>query len=594
MQDVSERVEAERVRSQLVDELHRALQNSQRQFDAIVGALSDPVTIRDREQRIIYANQAGLEYLGFDSLAELRATSPDQIMSDYRVVGEDGQSLSMDDMPSVRILRGETAEPLLIRTVDQRTKEERWNLLKAAPLLDADGAVDATIMVIEDVTEQKRAEQRTAFLARASALLSSSLDYEQTLRTVAQLAVPDIVDWCAVDLYDPDGDRIPVAVAHANPARLALAEELRAYRPERIDPNQGVGAVLRTGEAILYADIPDDMLRRGAADDHHLALLREVGMRSVVIAPMKLGERILGTMTFVSAESGRLLDASDVVVAEQIAARAAVAIENSRLYGERSRIARILQESLIPTELPQIPGYELASAYVPAVQDTEVGGDFYDAWEVADGWMVIIGDVTGKGVEAAALTALARHTLRAASEFVSSPAALLQRLDGTLRRAGGLSICTALCLRLRGSEVTIAAGGHPLPLQISADGISTLGEHGPLLGGLADMHWEDTTVRLAPGTTLVLYTDGVTDACDSTGARFGSQRLASTLATQGTQPVADAVGHVLDAINAFQVGPHADDVAILAVRYNAEDSRSEDRAAPQTATIATAGAANDG
>ena len=166
----------------LVDELHRALRDSQRQFDAIVGAMSDPVTIRDREQRIVYANRAGLAYLGFESLEELRATSPDQIMSEYRVVGEDGQSLSMDDMPSVRILRGEPVEPLLIRTVNQRTNEERWNLLKAAPLLDADGAADATIMVIEDVTEQKRAEQRTAFLARASDLLSSSLDYEQTLQ----------------------------------------------------------------------------------------------------------------------------------------------------------------------------------------------------------------------------------------------------------------------------------------------------------------------------------------------------------------------------------------------------------------------------
>jgi PAS domain S-box-containing protein len=566
LQDVTERVEGEWERERLVEELRRTLQGSQRQFDAIVGALTDPVTIRDREHRIIYANRAALVHLGFDSLEDLQATAPGQIMSEYRVLGEDGSELSMEAVPSVRILRGEPAEPLLMRTIHQRTNVERWLLLKAAPVLDTDGEVEATIMVIEDVTEQKRAERRTAFLARASDVLASSLDYELTLRNVAQLAVPDIVDWCAVDLFDEDGDRIPVAVAHVDPARLALAEELRKYRPARLDPQQGLGAVLRTGEPVLYPNIPDEVLYSGATDAHHLALLRKVGMNSVAIVPMKLGPRILGAMTLVGAESGRVLEPSDVALAEQIAARAAVAIENSRLYGERSRIAKILQESLIPAELPEIPGYELASAYLPAIEGTEVGGDFYDAWEIDGGWMITIGDVTGKGVEAAALTALARHTLRAASEFVSSPAELLARLDGTLRRSGSLSICTALCVRLQGDEVTIAAGGHPLPLQLNPAGISALGEHGPLLGGLPEMQWRETTVRLEPGTTLVMYTDGVTDATDDTGTRFGLDRLNGVLATCREQSAAMVIDGVVRAVGAFQVGPHADDVALLAVR----------------------------
>ncbi|HET9101775.1 MAG TPA: SpoIIE family protein phosphatase [Solirubrobacteraceae bacterium] len=594
IQDVTDRVQADRERGRLVEELRQALHGSQRQFDAIVGALSDPVTIRDRDHRLIYANRAGLDYLGLDSVQQLRETSAEQIMDAYEVRAEDGTELSMDDVPSVRILRGEEAEPLLIRTVDQRTHEERWNLLKAAPLLGADGTVEATIMVIEDVTEHKRAERRAAFLARASELLASSLDYEQTLRTVAELAVPDIVDWCAVDLFDEDGDRVPVAVAHTDPARVALAEELRAYRPDRLDPDQGLGAVQRTGEPILYPDIPDELLRRSAADEHHLELLRKVGMRSVVLVPMKLGRQILGALTMVSAESGRALESSDLAVAEQIAARAAVAIENARLFGERARIARVLQESLIPTELPEIDGYELASAYLPAVQGTEVGGDFYDAWAVDDGWMITIGDVTGKGVEAAALTSLARHTLRTASEFVSSPAALLARLDGTLRRTGAMSICTALCVRLRGDEVTLAAGGHPLPLQVSADSITALGEHGPLLGGLPDLRWQDTTVRLSPGTTLVLYTDGVTDACDESGARFGAERLTAVLAAHRDQPAAGVVAALVEAISAFQVGPHADDVAILAVRYTSVDAGGDDPPATPDTVAAPAGAgAND-
>lgn len=595
LQDVTERVEAEREHGRLVDELRRTLQGSRRQFDAIVGELSDPVTIRDREHRIIYANRAALAHLGFDSLDELRATPPDQIMSEYRVVGEDGREISMGEVPSVRILRGDPAPPLLIRTINQRTDVERWNLLKAAPVVDADGEVEATIMVIEDVTAQKRAERRAAFLARASDVLASSLDYERTLRNVAQLAVPDVVDWCAVDLFDEDGDRRPVALAHVDPARLVLAEELRAYRPERPDPEQGLGAVLRTGKPMLYAEITEEMLRRSAIDAHHFALLRSVGMRSAAIVPMKLGPRTLGTMTLVSAESGRVLEQSDVDLAEQIAARAAVAIENSRLFAERSRIARVLQESLIPTELPEIPGYELASAYLPAVEGTEVGGDFYDAWEVEGAWMITIGDVTGKGVEAAALTALARHTLRAASEFVSGPAELLARLDGILRSDAALSICTALCVRIQGDQVTIAAGGHPLPLHLNSHGVSELGEHGPLLGGLPEMQWRETTVTLEPGTTMVMYTDGVTDAADDAGNRFGLERLNRFLDSCRGKSAGVVVDGLVDAIGAFQVGPHADDVAVLALRASSSVSEPGRQSATEPGALgAAAGARSNG
>ncbi len=448
IQDISERIAGTRERERLVEELRRALRGSEQRFEAVVGSLADPVTIRDREHRFVYANSAAVTYLGFDSWEQLRATPPAAIMSDYRVSREDGSPAEMKDIPSVRILAGEPAEPLLIRTVHSSTGMQRWNLLKAAPLLDEAGAVEATITIIEDVTEQKRAELSNAMIARVAGELASSLDYEQTLRNVAELAVPDIVDWCAVDLLDEDGERRTVAVAHVDPQRVKLAEELRAYVPQRIDPSEGLGRVLSTGEALLYPAISEEMLVQAAVDEHHLDLLRGAGFRSALIVPMLLGTRILGAMTLVSAESDRVLDRFDLELAQQVAARAAVAIENSRLYSERSRIARTLQQSLLPDTLPEISGYELASIYRPALAGSLVGGDFYDVWQVGESWMLLIGDVTGKGIEAAALTALVRHTFRSASEFESSPAALLAFVDATLKKRPTLSLCTALCLRL--------------------------------------------------------------------------------------------------------------------------------------------------
>ncbi len=256
IQDISDRREAEQERDRLVEELRVALLGSERRFEAIVGSLADPVTIRDREHRFVYANRAALEHLGFESWEQLRDTDPAAIMSDYVVLGDDGRAIAMQDIPSVRILRGEEAKPLLIKTLQRDTGVERWNLLKSAPVLDARGEVEATITIIEDVTEQKRSELRSAFLAEASATLASSLDYEQTLRNVAELAVPEIADWCAVDLLDDDGDRRTVAVAHVDPDRLSLAEALRAYVPDRLDPDEGLGRVMHTGKALAVPRDP--------------------------------------------------------------------------------------------------------------------------------------------------------------------------------------------------------------------------------------------------------------------------------------------------------------------------------------------------
>ncbi len=564
--DISERKRSEDEHRRLLDDLRRALHGSERRFDAIVGALSDAVTIRDRNHRFVYANAAALAHLGFETWEDLQATAPAEIMADYLVWTEDGHEVTMDDIPSVQILRGESPRALLIRTVHRPTGQQYWNLLKAAPLLDEAGEIEATIMIIEDVTEHKRAERQGVFLAQVSEVLASSLDYEQTLSNIAELAVPDIADWCAVDLVDEDGDRRPVAVAHKDPEMIRHAEQLRRYEPERLDPERGLGRVLHTGQPELYPRIPDEMLITAAVDDRHLELLRAVGMRSAAIVPMRTGNRSLGALTLVNAESERALDRFDLELAEQVAARAAVAIENARLYSDRSLIAHTLQQSLLPAQLPQLPGYELASVYIPAFESTEVGGDFYDVWRVASGWMLIIGDVTGKGVQAAALTSLVRHTMRTASEFQSSPAKLLARVDQTLHAQPSRSVCTALCLRLEHNRATLAVGGHPLPVALGPDGVSELGEYGPLLGGFPNAAWKDSIIDIEPDRAILMYTDGVTDAIGKDGARYGGTRLHDTLLRSRGQSAADVITSLTEDLEAFQSGSHADDTAALVLR----------------------------
>ncbi|HXW58580.1 MAG TPA: SpoIIE family protein phosphatase, partial [Solirubrobacteraceae bacterium] len=455
-------------------------------------ALAEAVTIRAPDDQLIYANRAALRRLGLGSLRELREADPRALMEEYETTDERGRAIAMDDLPSVRLLRGEEPEPLMLRSINRRTGQELWSLLKTASVRGDDGSVEAAVTVIEDVTAAKRAALRTEYMARVSELLASSLDHEQTLRNVAALAVPQIADWCAVDLFDEEGRREHVAVAHADPDKAAMADELRARFPTELDPARGLGHVRSTRRPLLAAEISDDMLVAAAVDPEQLRLLRAVGMRSVLIVPMLIRGEAIGALTLVSAESRRTFDDDDVRFAEQIAERAARAVENSRRYTERTEVARTLQRSLLPEALPNIPGWEISALYRPAGHGNEVGGDFYDFWEIGASWLVMIGDVTGKGVGAAAVTSLVRHTARTASEFDDRPGRVLAHVDTALRRSSSLSVCTAICLRIAQDEQTLAVGGHPLPLCLGAAGVREIGSPGTLLGAFDALSVSET------------------------------------------------------------------------------------------------------
>jgi serine phosphatase RsbU (regulator of sigma subunit) len=313
------------------------------------------------------------------------------------------------------------------------------------------------------------------------------------------------------------------------------------------------------------------MLVAGLTDPEHLALVRRLELSSLIIAPMTARGRTFGTLTLVGAESGRHFEAADVQLAEELARRAAVAIENARLYTERTRIAHTLQVRLLPERLPEVPGVLLAARYRAAGELNEVGGDFYDVFpRSGTDWALVVGDVSGKGAEAAAITALARYTLRAAAMDEDVPSAALRRLNDAMLQDGSSQFATVVLAYVSaaddgGLRVRIALGGHPPPLVLRADGtMEAPGSFGVLLGMLEDAPLHDAEFALHPDDLMLLYTDGVTEA-GSRDAPFGQSGLAALMQDLAGRTPEEIVDEVEQAVVGAQPGEPRDDIALLAL-----------------------------
>ena len=300
-------------------------------------------------------------------------------------------------------------------------------------------------------------------------------------------------------------------------------------------------------------------------------------MTSAMAVPMIARDSVVGVITFVSAETGHAFDDGDLELAESLASRAATAIENARLYEARSAIARTLQASLLPPALPEVPGFELAALYRSASEGTEVGGDFYDVFNTAeDQWYAVVGDVCGKGAEAAAVTAMARYTIRAAAVRRRSPAAILRLLSEAMLRQESPDLvgrfCTIACLHLDLSRTparaTVACGGHPLPAILRTDGtVEELGTPGTLLGLVERPELHDRAGDLHPGDTVVLYTDGLTEA-GAPAHVWGPAELAEVLRGAAGGSPQQVVDHAVREALGVQPAPR-DDIAVVALRARA-------------------------
>jgi PAS domain S-box-containing protein len=443
----------------------------------------------------------------------------------------------------------------------------------STPLHDDAGRLYGRVSFFRDVTAERKRERAQRFVADASRELASTLDYETTLRRVTSLAVPELADWCSVDLLEPDGRIRLIAVAHADPEKVRWAHELRERFPVDVNAEQGVANAIRTGRSELYPFIPMEQMEAAAnGDPEILEIVHELSVTSIMIVPLIARGQTLGAMQFVWAESGRSYDEEDLRLAEDVAGRAAFALDNARLYGERDHIAQTLQQSLLPGPLPAIDGVRLAARYRAAGRGVEVGGDFYDVFDVGGGaHALVIGDVCGKGPKAAALMGAARHTIRTAAIRERRPSDVLETLNTALQqRLADQWFCTVAYVRMRrapdGARLTICCGGHPMPAVVRADGtVEFIGRPGTLLGVFPDVELTDVAVDLRPGDSLVMYTDGVTDE-QHDGEEFGLERLVDVLRETAGLPPEEVASAVEEAVVAFAPEEPSDDLAVLVAK----------------------------
>ncbi|MGH2908847.1 MAG: SpoIIE family protein phosphatase, partial [Solirubrobacteraceae bacterium] len=492
----------------------RILSGQGPEFADLLETLGEAVVVRDRQGRFVYANRAALRSFNHPRPADLTGAPLGAVFDRYLMRDEHGEPVSADALASVRLLEtGEGGEPLLVQAIDRDTGEVSWRRLSSSPLRDGEGEVIAAVTVIEDVTAVKAAEVHTRILAESGRQLAASLDYEQTLENVARVALPGLADWCLVELVE-DSVRRNVVVAHVDPGMRRHAARLRELEGPAPTAESALRRVLATGDSELFRQISDEHLRRVAVSPEQLEVYRRLQIRSAIVAPMRVGARIIGAMSFFTSTSGRRFTDDDRGVGEQLARRAAVAVENARLYTMLADVAETLQKSLLPSPVPEVPGWEIGALYRPApgAARIDVGGDFYEVFDTAGNAFATIGDVTGHGVRAATVTSLLRHGARFASHLEPDPAAIVRRLDEELRRRGDGMMATALCAALEDHSVLLCSAGHPPALIVDRDGTTTEApSSGPLLGAFPDSAWHQQRVPVADGVTVLLYTDGVTE-----------------------------------------------------------------------------------
>ncbi|MFE9309375.1 SpoIIE family protein phosphatase [Streptomyces sp. NPDC006706] len=421
-----------------------------------------------------------------------------------------------------------------------------------------------------------------SFLVEASDLLAGTLDRDQTLALMAQMTVPTLATWCAVyTIADQASDPYLSYVLHEDEELIdGIKSLLSKIAPPDPVPTPGARVWTAPGEAAHQAALRSSMRSLSLGDSHHhigttigptLATASAVGGETVVL-PLVARNRVIGMLTL-GKPTDEHFRQEILELAEDLSRRAALALDNARLYSERTAISQSLQRSLLPPGLPDVEGVEVEVIYRAAGEGNEVGGDFYDLFPIRDGaYGFAIGDVCGTGPEAAAVTGLARHALRLLAREGFGGPAVLERLNSAILDEGARSrFLTLLYGELWPQEdgsarLKVVCAGHPLPLRLRQDGtVEPAADPQPLLGVMEDLELYEQTITLDPGDVLLCVTDGVTERREGT-RMLGDDGLADVLTTCTGLTAGAVAARIMRAVERFASDAPSDDMAILAMR----------------------------
>jgi serine phosphatase RsbU (regulator of sigma subunit) len=444
------------------------------------------------------------------------------------------------------------------------------------------------------VLRERRMRRRFQVLADIAAVSEAGAPLEETLASICDVLVPNLADFCMIDVIT-DGEirRAAVRVAPGGEPgiEVSLAERHPSIPERMVNGEDGASS-----EPRFFERMSDGDLRLLAHDEEEdLEFLRRLAPRSAITVALSARGRVTGALTIGVAWSGRRYHREDAHFAWILSGRVALALDNSGLFADleraeraRAEIAETLQRGLLPSPLPHIPGWSIAAMYSPAGAENEVGGDFYDVFRVPGGWMLVVGDVTGRGARAASLTAVARYTLRTAAVLTDDPLVALRTLNRALLARGDAALCSLAAMTLSEDPfepVRLAVAGHPPPLLVDGGQVTEVADADPVLGAFEDAEWGIARSEVEPGAQLVVVTDGITEAQGEEG-RFGERRLRREL--RGAANPALAVQRLETALRTFTGGRLEDDVAILAVSRAPADADLAARAMPKISSLSDA------